>query len=846
MVPSLSSVTLHPRVEAARSALPPHLLERTRPIARRALSGQISEGPVVYWTHHAQRVDENPALDVARFMASELQRPFLVYHGLSQSYRYASDRHHVFQLQSAQVLSRRYRELGIRYALHVETETDTERSLLRLARQACLLVTDDFPGEPTMRWVERLSHVSNLNLLAVDAACVVPMRLVGRAFDRAFAYRDATKKLYQQRIDNPWPEVQDQPPVWNGELPFRKIDIENCDLEELVAACRIDHGVPPVADTVGGSEEGYRRWQAFLEGPSRHYAAKRNDPLSGVASRMSAYLHYGMVSPMRLAREANERKADKYLDELLIWRELAYSYCFLRPDHASLAALPSWAIKTLKEHETDPRSAIYSWETLARAKTEDRLWNACQESLIRHGELHNNVRMTWGKAMLHWTANAASALEWLIDLNHRFALDGRDPASYGGILWCLGQFDRPFTPEQPVLGTVRDRPTSEHVRRINLDGYEKHVRRPIASKTVRIAVIGAGIAGSMCARTLADHGIDVKLFEKSRGPSGRCSTRRSEELGSFGHVSFDHGAPYLEFTDRRWDLFVRSWEHDGILALWDGAMVHWDGDGLQPLTKLTDRLVGVPGMSQLGKHLVSDLNVLLETQVTKLRQTGAETELISSCKNDESNEGGKLLGAFDVVVFAIPAEQVRSIVPSACSWASLLPSQTHLPCWTLMVSFQERWDVPFDGARCSDGTFAWLGRESSKPGRRSSPDTWVIQMDPNWTMRCLEETAETVATRIMEELTQSSLRKPPAVLHATAHRWRYAQSNSRLTTSCFWDPESRFGACGDWFARSGVEGALESGRAMAGRIMSWLIQHGPASVGSSKSSVASYRQLDLF
>ena len=150
-----------------------------------------------------------------------------------------------------------------------------------------------------------------------------------------------------------------------------------------------------------------------------------------------------------IAREASESRtqgADKFLDELLIWRELAYAFCFYRQDHESLSAVPAWARDTLDEHKRDPRPALHSWETLARGRTGDKLWDAAQRSLLMHGELHNNVRMTWGKALLNWTPDAQSALAMMIDLNHRYALDGRDPASYGGILWCLGQFDRPFPP----------------------------------------------------------------------------------------------------------------------------------------------------------------------------------------------------------------------------------------------------------------------------------------------------------------------------------------------------------------------------------------------------------------
>ena len=181
------------------------------------------------------------------------------------------------------------------------------------------------------------------------------------------------------------------------------------DLPSLVAECEIDHSIGPVPHTRGGSAAGYARWDAFQAAGLAEYAKRRNDPLVDGTSRLSPYLHYGMVSPLRIAREAAAIGTDggeKYLDELLIWRELAYAFCFHTKNYENLAALPQWARETLAAHESDPRPAILSWETLARGKTGDRLWDAAQQSLLMHGELHNNVRMTWGKALANWTPDA--------------------------------------------------------------------------------------------------------------------------------------------------------------------------------------------------------------------------------------------------------------------------------------------------------------------------------------------------------------------------------------------------------------------------------------------------------
>ena len=253
-----------------------------------------------------------------------------------------------------------------------------------------------------------------------------------------------------------------------------------------------------------------------------------------------------MVSPLRIAREAKELGAEKFLDELLIWRELSFHFCLHNIDKLdSIEALPDWAIETLQQHADDPREGNYSWESLARGKTGQRLWDAAQRSLLKHGELHNNARMTWGKAFANWASTPCRAMHLTMDINHRYALDGRDPCSYGGVLWCYGQFDRPFQPESNVLGRVRTRDAEEHERRLNLEKFSSIVDRPIARNLPTVAIVGAGIAGLVAARTLRDHGLDVRIFEKSRGVGGRMATRRTDD------GSFDHGAQYFTARDGR-------------------------------------------------------------------------------------------------------------------------------------------------------------------------------------------------------------------------------------------------------------------------------------------------------
>ena len=821
--------------------LPPHLIERAY---LKASGRPTHEGKfVLYWTHHALRTDENPALDVAVLLAEKLELPLLVYQGLSEKYRFASDRHHTFILEAARDLEAKYAELGIAFALHVDRTNIRHPRLAHLVKSASVMVTDDFPIEATKQWTERLAKLNWCPIVLVDTACVVPTRLVGKSYDRAFAFRDATAKLYRDRIDRPWPtcDAKTIPAV----LPFESLRLtgDSTDknvIAQIVSQCEIDHSIGPVADTRGGSEAGYARWNSFRKNRLRGYAKRRNQielaSENDSVSRMSAYLHYGMVSPFRIAREASADGAEKYLDELLIWRELAYAFCTYRTDLETDASLPSWAVATLSKHDNDARNCL-SWETLARAKTGEQLWDAAQRSLLKHGELHNNVRMTWGKAIIEWSTDHRQSLERLIDLNHRYALDGRDPASYGGLLWCLGQFDRPFQPEQPILGSVRPRPLSVHEERTNLEAYIKKVDREIAIPSPRIAMIGTGLGGLLCSRILHDQGLQIKCFEKSHRASGRASTRIAD-----GVTQFDHGAQYFTIRDPVLQPYLDSWCADKHVAIWDGRIVSIDAPGVSREVPLTKRFVGTPRMESLGEHLSTDLQIEVDTEVAKVELVPSGYRLTSKTDRD--------LGEFDIVLWNCPPRQVEKMVPSNCEWRAELSKVEMEPCWAVMLAFESRWDVKFDGV-CFDGAFinngalAWIARDSSKPSRSQAMDTWVLHSTVAWANEHLDISRETAIAELIQEAERVTGHKMPNSCVAKAHRWLYSRPTESLPESSLWDETQRLGACGDWCGGPRVEGALKSGIALAGRVLGSLHERTPINV-TSKAKSSETVQLNLF
>ena len=760
---------------------------------------------VIYWMRVAARVTENPALDTALTIARQLNKPVFIYHALSERYRYASDRLHTFILEGARDVERACAERHLGYAFHLEREGTREPVLKHLAKRAALIVTDFMPVQPLLRWDAALAKEAPL--WRVDASCLAPVWSLTTAHTRAFAFREAATPLWKLALAAPYVDVENTSPAWLPELPFTPLDLQRANLAELVASCDIDHGIAPVHHSPGGSVAALARWRTFRDGPLATYDKTRNDPVKASTSRLSGALHFGHVSPFLLAREASAHRsegAEKYLDELLVWRELAWHFCLHHPQHETVEVLPAWARDTLKQHERDGRTSLPSFEQLARAQTGDLVWDAAQRQLLTHGELHNNVRMTWGKALLGWTRNSSEALSTLIDLNHRYALDGRDPGSYGGILWCLGALDRPFTPETPVLGSVRPRPTSEQAKRFDVGEYERLVHRPTRGAPLTVAVIGAGVAGAAAARALQDAGHVVTVFDKGRGAGGRLSTRTEDAL------RFDHGAPFFTVRDERFARWARAWWQERVINQWKGAM-----EGEEPGEHPSElvRLVGVPGMNAVVKRMLLDVDVRFGVEVKGLTRDGSRWRLLDAA--------GHALGEFEVAVVATPAPQAAALIdPSSYSLASRLREEVvTAPCWAVMAHFAELTGVTWDGCVSRVGPLARLIKNSSKPERGAAHgETFVLQASAEWSRANLELTPEAVVPMLMDAFfaTTGVQRREPTF--AKAHRWRYALTEKPLGEPCVWDAGLQLAVCGDWCLGARVEAAFLSGTAAAGRI----------------------------
>ncbi len=450
---------------------------------------------VLYWMQSTHRLEENWALRAAIRSADRVNLPVVIHQGLDPTYPHAAARHHTFVLQGARDTARDAEQRGLYYQFVLRRARDDDRRVLdRLAARAYVVITDLFPTAGVRERTARFSERIDCRVLAIDSVCTVPSGAFTRAEFAARTIRPKLAKLLDHAIE-PVADALPRVPVCGalratlrdiiaaggGLAPLLIGSLSDVDIARVVAECDIDHAVGAVPLT-GGSAAAATRLARFVHEALPQYAKRRNEASDAFGtSALSPYLHFGQLASARVVRDARERGApaeslDAFVQQVTTWRELAFNWCLRTPDFDQLSALPDWVQRTMSAHGDDPRPVLYDLATLESAHTGDALWNASQRQLVQEGIIHNYPRMLWGKTMLLWTENYEQARSWLFHLNDKYALDGRDPNSVGGIMWCLGLWDRPWG-NKAIWGGIRPMVTSRAKLKFDVAGYIRRVER---------------------------------------------------------------------------------------------------------------------------------------------------------------------------------------------------------------------------------------------------------------------------------------------------------------------------------------------------------------------------------
>lgn len=432
---------------------------------------------IVLWMQASMRVFNNHALQYAIRAANQLKLPIKAVFGLTPQYPEANTRHYLYLLEGLQDLKQNLHVRGIPLIIRLGHPPEVA---LHAAQDAALVVTDRgyLRHQKIWRsWLAQRLKTINTPLIQVESEALIPVASVSQKQEYAArTIRPKISTLLDEYLR----------PLEEHELKYPMFSLDQQEDLNIEHPQKLMATLPilqlSAGKETGGEQAALQRLEDFINQDLPHYHEQRNNPAQTRSSRLSAYLHYGHLSPLSIILEiykhtdARDESVLTFIEELIVRRELSFNFTEYHPQYDQYTALPTWAQKTLAEHADDPRPYLYSLDQFTRAATHDPYWNAAQQEMVLTGRMHNYMRMYWGKKILEWTPSPQDAFSIMLHLNNYYQQDGGDPNSFVGVLWVLGLHDRPWK-RRDIFGSVRYMNSNGLKRKFDMNAYLKQVKK---------------------------------------------------------------------------------------------------------------------------------------------------------------------------------------------------------------------------------------------------------------------------------------------------------------------------------------------------------------------------------
>jgi deoxyribodipyrimidine photo-lyase len=397
-------------------------------------------------------MNDNWALLFAQELAIKQKTPLSVIFCLVPQFLNATIRQYGFMIKGLQEIEKNLNKKNIPFFL-LTGLPEVEVSKFVNGYEIGTVVTDFSPLRINKGWKESVMKNIDIPFYEVDAHNIIPCWTSSLKQEYgARTLRPKLQRLLPEYLED-FPSLKKHPYHWK-----EKISI--IDWRKSLKTLDVDLTIQAVEWIKPGEKAAYQTMQKFFKNKLSLYEKQRNDPIRDGQSNISPYLHFGQISPQRVALEAFKISADKksrdaFLEELIVRRELSDNFCFYNANYDNFEGFPAWAKKTLNEHRNDRRKYLYTPEQFENALTHDELWNAAQMEMVKKGKMHGYMRMYWAKKILEWTESPEQAMEIAVYLNDRYELDGRDPNGYAGIAWSIGGVHDRAWNSRPVFGKIR-------------------------------------------------------------------------------------------------------------------------------------------------------------------------------------------------------------------------------------------------------------------------------------------------------------------------------------------------------------------------------------------------------
>ncbi len=433
----------------------------------------IQEGQyVLYWMQQSQRAEYNHALEYSILKANEIEKPLVVFFGLTDNFPEANERHYFFMLEGLKEVKETLKKRGIQLVVKL---ISPELGAVEMSKSASLLITDRGYLAIQRKWRRFVAANIKCPLIQVESDVIFPIESVSAKEE----YSAATiRHKIDKGLDYFMQPLRHHTVKKNSlNLSFDSLEINK--LADIISKMKIERSVKKVDDFLGGTRQAKKHLNVFIDKKLERYEELRNDPTLDYLSNMSPFLHFGQISPLYIAlkvKQSRSRGASSYLEELIVRRELSMNFVFYNRNYQSFKCLPNWSIKTLMKHRNDEREHIYSRKDFEEARTHDPYWNAAQKEMRIKGKMHGYMRMYWGKKIIEWTRTPQYGFKVALYLNNKYEIDGRDPNGFTGVAWCFGKHDRPWQ-ERLIFGNIRYMNDKGLRRKFDADRYVKNINQ---------------------------------------------------------------------------------------------------------------------------------------------------------------------------------------------------------------------------------------------------------------------------------------------------------------------------------------------------------------------------------
>lgn len=425
---------------------------------------------VLYWMQSSQRTENNWALHKAIETANNMELPVVAYFGLNEDFPEANQRHYWFMLEGLQEVYFNLKKMDIKMMLKKEKPA---QGVIDLSKKASLIIVDKGYLKRNSEDYKYAAEKAVVPLIQVEDNVIVPV-------EEASQKEEYSAATIRPKILSKLNNFLKLPPEISPKKSSLKMELESIeisDLDKTISSLNIDKSVNKSDYFRGGTSQAKKLIDEFIEKSLEKYEEEGNNPENNAASNLSPYLHFGQISPIHVSLKilrTNAVEKHKFLEQLIIRRELAINFVYYNKNYDSFLCLPEWAKKTLTLHTLDERKYNYTLKQLENAQTHDQYWNAAQKEMLKTGKMSGYMRMYWGKKIIEWTKKPEDAFKTALYLNNKYELDGRDPNGYTGVAWCFGKHDRPWS-RRAIFGNVRYMNDKGLERKFDMQKYLQRV-----------------------------------------------------------------------------------------------------------------------------------------------------------------------------------------------------------------------------------------------------------------------------------------------------------------------------------------------------------------------------------